>query len=117
MACARSPTWTRRSASGPTQSSSRIRTRCICRWRWPRRVYAVGGHLSNLEVDVEDSVSLLLDCQSLPVQIHLDYLQRPPQRRCEIVGDAGRARYDYYANEVSFESLAGDSELHRFENF
>jgi predicted dehydrogenase len=70
----------------------------------PSRVFAVGGHLSRLEVDVDDSVSLLLACaregRSVPVQIHLDYLQRPPQRSCEVIGDEGRVRYDYYANVV-----------------
>lgn len=70
----------------------------------PDRVFALGGHLSRLEGDVDDSVSLLLACSHdgrvLPVQIHLDYLQRPPQRNCEVIGDEGRVRYDYYANVV-----------------
>jgi predicted dehydrogenase len=76
----------------------------------PQRVFAVGGHLSRLEVDVEDSVSVLLECQvagrSLPVHIHLDYLQRPPQRICEVVGDAGKVISDYYANRVEFHDTA-----------
>lgn len=75
----------------------------------PRRIYAVGGHLSGLEVDVEDSVSILLSCedrgQVWPVHLHLDYLQRPPQRVCEVVGDAGRVRYDFYRNEVVLDDL------------
>lgn len=75
----------------------------------PQRVYAVGGHLSRLEVDVEDSVSVLMRCEHegrpLPVHVHLDYLQRPPQRVCEVVGDAGKARYDYYAGQVEFHDL------------
>jgi predicted dehydrogenase len=88
----------------------------------PRRVYAVGGHLSRLEVTVEDSVSLLLDCQhegrGFPVHVHLDYLQRPPQRVCEVVGDAGKVRYDYYASQVEFYDLATrTSEVLRFERF
>jgi predicted dehydrogenase len=72
----------------------------------PSQVYAIGGHLSRLEVDVEDSVSVLLRCQSagrpLPVHIHLDYLQRPPQRLCEVIGDQGKISYDYYRNLVTF---------------
>jgi predicted dehydrogenase len=70
----------------------------------PRRVFAVGGHLSSLEVDVEDSASVLLQCtpqgRPLPVHIHLDYVQMPPQRVCEVVGDQGKLRFDYYANEL-----------------
>jgi predicted dehydrogenase len=75
----------------------------------PTRVFAVGGHLSDLEVNVEDSVSVLLACTqdkgSYPVHIHLDYLQRPPQRVCEVVGDRGKARYDYYSSTVTFYDL------------
>jgi predicted dehydrogenase len=86
----------------------------------PKRVFAVGGHLSDLDVDVEDSVSLLLECDSagrgFPVNIHLDYLQQPPQRICEVVGDKGKARYDYYTNTVEV-SQSGETETHRFTNF
>lgn len=86
----------------------------------PKRVFAIGGHLSRLEVDVEDSVDILLHCEHegrpLPVHIHLDYLQRPPQRLCEIVGDAGKARYDYYANHVEFYDTANRTkDIHSFE--
>lgn len=88
----------------------------------PRRVYAVGGRLSRLEVDVEDSVSLLLECEyagrPLPVHIHLDYLQRPPQRVCEIAGDAGKMRYDYYARTAEFWDLASRTrEVLHFDQF
>jgi predicted dehydrogenase len=88
----------------------------------PRRVFAVGGHLSNLEVDVEDSVSVLLECESngrpLPVHIHLDYLQRPPQRICEVVGDAGKATYDYYAAKVEVHDTQTNTlQTHSFSEF
>jgi predicted dehydrogenase len=88
----------------------------------PSHVYAVGGHLSRLEVDVEDSVSILLRCQQqgrpLPVHIHLDYLQRPPQRVCEVIGDAGKARYDYYANTVELhDAFEKTAEFRRFDDF
>lgn len=75
----------------------------------PRRVYAVGGHLSGLEIDVEDSVDVLLSCEDrgglLPVHIHLDYVQRPPQRICEVIGDAGKVQYDFYSNQVVMHDL------------
>jgi len=88
----------------------------------PSRVYAVGGHLSRLEINVEDSVSLLMDCSDqgrrYPVHIHLDYLQRPPQRVCEIIGDAGKLRYDYYANQVEVNDLeSGAVEVFPFGQF
>lgn len=88
----------------------------------PRRVFAVGGQVSRLEVDVEDSVNVLLQCdyqgRPLAVHVHLDYLQRPPQRLCEIVGDAGKARYDYYANQVEFyDTQTREAETYRFDGF
>ncbi|MBN2304976.1 MAG: Gfo/Idh/MocA family oxidoreductase [Anaerolineae bacterium] len=88
----------------------------------PRRAFTVGGQLSRLEVDVEDSVSVLLECQHdgrpLPIHIHLDYLQRPPQRVCEVIGDAGKIRYDYYKDEISFHDTATQkTEIHRFDKF
>jgi len=88
----------------------------------PKRVYAVGGHLSRLEVDVEDSVSILLHCERegrpLPVHVHLDYLQRPPQRVCEVIGDAGKVRYDYYAGQVELHDLnARTTEIFSFRDF
>jgi predicted dehydrogenase len=88
----------------------------------PTQVFAVGGHLSDLDVDVDDSVNLLMRCEhngrSLPVHLHLDYLQRPPQRICEVVGDAGKLKYDYYASEVEFFDLKSrTSETFRFDRF
>ena len=32
----------------------------------PKRVFALGGHLTRLEVDVEDIASILLECRSRP---------------------------------------------------
>jgi len=60
----------------------------------PQRVYALGGHLSSLEVDVEDTAETLMDYEmdgrSVPVSVHQDYLQRPPRRTCDVIGDNGK---------------------------
>ena len=64
----------------------------------PRRAFALGGHLSGLEVDVEDVASTLFECvvdgRRVPVHVHQDYLQRPPTRTCRVIGDAGRIDVD-----------------------
>ncbi len=71
----------------------------------PRNIYAVGGHLSTLDMDVEDSVSVLMtyvvESGSLPVSLHLDYLQDPPSRTMTIVGDKGRIDWNAFANTVT----------------
>jgi len=64
----------------------------------PTRVFAIGGQLTSLEVDVEDTASILLECvvdgQAIPVHVHQDYIQRPPTRTCEVIGDAGKLLLD-----------------------
>jgi predicted dehydrogenase len=64
----------------------------------PRRLFAIGGHLSHLEVDVEDVASTLMefnvDGRVLPVHLHQDYLQRPPSRSCEVLGSRGKVLMD-----------------------
>jgi len=64
----------------------------------PTRVFALGGHLTRLEVDVEDTASILMECsvdgRAIPIHVHQDYIQRPPSRTCEVIGDAGKILVD-----------------------
>jgi predicted dehydrogenase len=61
----------------------------------PRRVFSMGGHVSSLELDVDDlSLSLLEfagpDGSPLFVELHQDFLQRPAQRSATIIGERGK---------------------------
>ncbi|MBF8288994.1 MAG: Oxidoreductase, partial [Candidatus Rokubacteria bacterium] len=60
---------------------------------------AMGGHLSSLEIDVEDVASVSLemrrDGRALPVHLHQDYVTRPPVRTCSLLGDAGSIEVDF----------------------
>jgi predicted dehydrogenase len=64
----------------------------------PERLFALGGHLTRLEVDVEDVASILMQCRvagrAIPVHLHQDYIQRPPSRQYEVIGDAGKILVD-----------------------
>jgi predicted dehydrogenase len=64
----------------------------------PRSIYTLGGHLSNLEIDVEDTADSLMEFEMaghpVPVTLHQDYLQRPLSRFCEVFGEAGKIRMD-----------------------
>jgi predicted dehydrogenase len=77
----------------------------------PRRVFAIGGHLSDLEVDVEDTASVLLeavvDGRRVPVHVHQDYLQRPPRRTYEVIGEGGRITLDFTGLTIEREDLEG----------
>jgi predicted dehydrogenase len=76
-----------------------------------RRLFSIGGHWSNLEIDVEDVASTLMQCEfagrPLPVHLQQDYLQRPPQRQCEVIGDAGKAILDFPTLSVTRYGVEG----------
>ena len=78
----------------------------------PRRLFAVGGHLSDLEIDVEDTASILMDCgsieRSLPVHVQVDFVQRPPSRTCEITGSNGRIALDLAGGTLRRYDEAGE---------
>lgn len=64
----------------------------------PEKVYSLGGQLSSLDLDVEDvAVSILAarraDGKLLPIELHQDYVQRPPARRCRVIGENGRVEW------------------------
>jgi len=47
-----------------------------------RRLSAIGGHFSDLEIDSEDTISVLLETERCPnVCIHMNYLDRCPNRK------------------------------------
>lgn len=73
----------------------------------PDRLFAMGGHLSNLEIDVEDVADVLMEVtfkkRSFPVFLHLDYLQRPPSRSCKIIGELGKIIMDFVNLKVILE--------------
>jgi len=70
----------------------------------PRRVFAVGGNLGSWKLDVEDTVSLTLECgneiSAFPVQIQMSMVQQPPNRGCQINGEKGQILWDAATPEV-----------------
>ena len=88
----------------------------------PRRLFALGGKLSRLDIDVEDTASILMECQwkgeLLPIHLQQDFLQKPPSRHCEIVGDGGKILWDYHAATLTiWRSNEDKPEIRRLETF
>jgi predicted dehydrogenase len=75
----------------------------------PRRVVSVGGHLSDLEIDVEDVASTLLSYDGMVAHLHQDYIQQPPVRQVEIVGSAGKIVVDLRAATLQAFGPSGES--------
>jgi predicted dehydrogenase len=58
-------------------------------------LWSFNGHLSSLEMDVEDVAEIGLKFSGGAVGgVHLNYVQRPPIHRLEIVGTNGTLRWD-----------------------
>lgn len=68
----------------------------------PKRVYAVGGTLGNLGIDVEDVCDAVftMACQGrdIPVSVHADFYQSPPSRFIQVVGTGGQMKADLIGN-------------------
>lgn len=88
----------------------------------PERMFTLGGHLSSLEIDVEDVTSTLMQCERngrrFPVHLHQDYVQRPGSRGYKIIGDKGRIEADLLALTVKVYAASGQpAEFHDFRGF
>ena len=88
----------------------------------PRSIYTLGGHLSNLDIDVEDTADTLMECEidgrPVPVTLHQDYLQRPLSRFCEVFGESGKIRMDLRELKVDvFDDKGKQVEASSYEGF
>lgn len=87
----------------------------------PKSVYAIGGKLSDLEIDVEDVSSALLnyeiDNKNVPIHIHQDYIQSPPSRGCKIIGTKGRLEFDLLKSTLVHYDEDGNEMLNKVYEF
>lgn len=74
----------------------------------PDRLSAVGGKYSNLDLDVEDLVEILLQYERPRrlVSVHLDMLRRSPARGCTFLGTQGVITWDCIADKVTYYNSA-----------
>lgn len=68
----------------------------------PEAIYCVGGKYSDLEVDEEDTAEIVMSYGDKVVSVHLDYVQRPAERWCEIIGTGGRIQADVFARSARY---------------
>ncbi len=88
----------------------------------PKTVYAIGGKLSDLEIDVEDVVNILMGYEIgeryIPVNVHEDYIQVPARRKCRIVGTKGKMEFNLLSSVFNVYNESGNvtySETFEFE--
>lgn len=72
---------------------------------------ASGGQRSDLEIDVEDTVSFLATtAEELSVYGHLDYLQRPKRSTITVTGTGGRVVLDLQEHSLTTTMAASDAQ-------
>jgi predicted dehydrogenase len=88
-------------------------------------LYSFNGHISPLEVDVEDVAEIGLKFVNGAIGgVHVNYFQRPPVHRLEIVGTNGTLRWDnadgvlhFYKSPASFGSYSDNPPAPVMESF
>lgn len=83
-----------------------------------KSVFALGGHLSNLEVDVEDFVHILCNVKynknNIPISLRLDYLTFPPRKNIFCIGDEGTINLNLLKGECFLTNINGKKEFKEF---
>lgn len=75
------------------------------------RALGVIRKAGSLEIDVEDTVDVLLrQREGQVIHVHLDFLQRQPCRRFKAIGANGTIEWDLMANEVFLLRAGGNAE-------
>jgi len=77
----------------------------------PREIFCYSEKISGLEMEAEDNADILMRFDTKAVaSIHMDCVQRPYQRFCELIGEKGTVRwelmldYDVKSGRYSFNS-------------
>jgi predicted dehydrogenase len=74
-----------------------------------REVFAFTGHLSELEVDVEDLAEAVLSFENdVTGNLHLDYYRRSKRHDLEISGTQGTLNWDYADSAVRLRTPQGE---------
>ena len=80
----------------------------------PDKLFCYSGHLSGLDIDVEDTAEVLMLYKKdrAVVSLHADRIQRPYSHRLEIIGEEGTIFCDFVNNKLAYY----DVEKHKWIN-
>ena len=79
----------------------------------PGTIYGVGGKMTPLEMDVEDTALITMAYPTgITCQLRVDYWRKPAVRRFNIVGEEGELEWDYYEGRATFRGRGGEEQTH-----
>ena len=81
----------------------------------PKKISAIGGKLSNLNLDVEDTVSILMEHKinnrPIPANLNMSFVQKAPIRKFLILGEFGSIEWDIIKNTLRLDNY--QKKIHR----
>jgi predicted dehydrogenase len=85
--------------------------------RW-RRITAVGGHFSSLEISSDDCWGILVETEFCPiVSLQMNYLDRPGRREIVVVTDKHTYKLDLYKGIFEIDGRIDSFEIKRNETY
>jgi predicted dehydrogenase len=82
----------------------------------PQELSCMAGHVSQLEVNVEDCATVLLRFPNgSRADVHLDFIQRTYSRYCSLVGPEGKVQWDLLGNSVQIIRPGKDADVIKFD--
>jgi predicted dehydrogenase len=83
-----------------------------------RRLAATGGHVSVLEIDSEDVMSLIIETESCAsVALHMNYLDRPARRDIHAVTDNKTIYADLLAGTIEYDGHVEKFDIDRDDTY
>lgn len=71
-----------------------------------KNTFSLKAKKSSLNISAEDNVEILLEHKNgFIAESHLDYIELPPKRVWDILGDNGRIEFDYYENMLTLYKI------------
>ena len=80
-------------------------------------VFCYSERMSDLEIEVEDNADILLKFKSGALaSLHLDYIQRPYQNKCELIGENGTIYWElslqYDVKDTTYSFISDEVKLY-----
>jgi predicted dehydrogenase len=70
-----------------------------------------------LGLDVEDLVDLVVISDDIHIAVHMDFIQKSSQRKCEIIGEKGRLSWNLMSNSVDFFDESGQRTVYSNDRY
>jgi predicted dehydrogenase len=85
----------------------------------PKKIFVVGGKLSSLDLDVEDTAGILMEQsiggRNIPISINMSFVQRAPIRKFLILGEKGSLEWNILKNTLKYNNFQDN--IYKENNF